>query len=93
VIVSFEHGSNEQDATIYGKRLGQHTAFISPLVPLRIASNVLLLLLPLLLLLAALIEHLLEELELRKGDTRQRADQGQEEKTHSVLCVAVDVRQ
>lgn len=48
-------------------RGGDHTAFVSLLIPCRVASNVLLLLLrSLLLLLATLIEHLLEELELRK---------------------------
>ena len=56
-----------------------HTAFICPLVPFRVASYVLrlvlLLLVAALLLLAALVEHLFEELELCEGGARQRAEQ------------------
>ena len=58
-----------------GKRGGEgdcrRTAFICPLVPFRVASYVLrlvlLLLVAALLLLAALVEHLFEELELSEG--------------------------
>ena len=57
---------------------GMHTAFVCPLIPLRVARYVLrlVLLLLLALLLAALIEHLFEELELCEGYARQRAYQG-----------------
>ena len=48
------------------------TAFICPLVPFRVASHVLrlvlLLLVAALLLLTALVEHLFEELELGEGE-------------------------
>ena len=65
-----------------------HTAFVCPLVPFRVASYVLRLVLLLLvaLLLAALVEHLFEELELREGYARQRAYQGQKKKAHRKGC-------
>ncbi len=73
-----------------GRREGKdmHTAFVCPLVPFRVASYVLRLVLLLLvsLLLATLIEHLFEELELCEGYARQRAYQGQKKKTHRKGC-------
>lgn len=60
------------------RKEGKHTAFVCPLVPFRVASYVLRLVLLLLvsLLLAALVEHLFEELELCERYARQRAYQG-----------------
>lgn len=65
-----------------------HTAFVCPLVPFRVASYVLRLFLLLLvsLLLATLVEHLFEELELCEGYARQRAYQGQKKKAHRQWC-------
>ena len=60
------------------RKEGKHTAFVCPLVPFRVASYVLRLVLLLLvsLLLAALVEHLFEELELCERYARQREYQG-----------------